>query len=200
MARANIDSWFYARVFDAVSRFIAEAIYSNRSFHDVWNGYQAEGDLSSVVRDASLAHIADENINAAIDRVAALSACMVENPSVWAAVVALAQRLPVAGRMKGTKAVSCITSVIPESELIELFADGINRLREIESKINDAEVVLATKADGSQSVIKGKQVIAERVKEAQQTVEAELIRCTFPVFGETLWRAFGDGALSAEAP
>jgi hypothetical protein len=37
--------WFRARVFDAVTGSIAEAIFTKRTFHDVWNGHQAEGDL-----------------------------------------------------------------------------------------------------------------------------------------------------------
>lgn len=79
-AGADIGKWFRARVFDAVTASITEAIFTKRTFYEVWNGYQTEGDLSDVVRDAKISGIAVNEVNSAIDRMAALSAHLMEKP------------------------------------------------------------------------------------------------------------------------
>lgn len=73
-AGADIGKWFRARVFDAVSGSIAEAIVSNRSFHDVWNGYEAESDGRGVLQDAAAADLAAKEVVATMKRMAVVSA------------------------------------------------------------------------------------------------------------------------------
>jgi len=197
-AGANIDRWFRTRVFNVVSGSMAEAIYSSRLFYDVWQGYQAKMDRLSVVGEARIAQIAPEKITSTIERMAVLSAYMMENRPVWAAVLALAKKLNGVGLMKGNKAVECITSVLSESDLSDVFAGGINRLSEFEAEISGAEVVVAFAADGSRNVIKGERNL-EALRGAQQTY-GQLFFCRFPTLGETLWHAFGDGALPDQPP
>jgi hypothetical protein len=116
-AGADIGKWFRARVFDAVTGSITEAIITKQTFHDVWNGYQAESDQLSVVRDAKISGIALNEVKSAINRMAALSAYLMEKPEVWAAVLALANKLPTVGRMDGDKAVAIIAKALSESDL-----------------------------------------------------------------------------------
>ena len=93
-AGADIGKWFRARVFNAVSGSIAEAIISNRSFDDVWSGYEAEGDGLGVLQDAAAASIADEELVATLNRMAVLSARLMESAE---REVMPAARLPRAG-------------------------------------------------------------------------------------------------------
>jgi hypothetical protein len=196
-AGADIKKWFRARVFDAVSGSVAEAIWSHRSFHDVWEGYQAESDLISVVRDAKVSGIGVEEVKSTIERMAALSACVMEDPLVWAAVLALAEKLPNVGHMKGFRAIAIITSIVPEPELIGMFARGVSRLTELESEMRAADVMVASMPDGSQRVIKGKDRVARAKENKEDSVSAQVVSCRFSVFWETLCRAFGDGAVGA---
>jgi hypothetical protein len=100
MGGADIGKWFRARVFDAVSGSIAEAIVANRSFRDVWIGYEAESDGMGVIQDAAAAEIDAKEVVATINRMAVLSAWLMEKPEVWAAILAL--------RKHRTRAARCI--------------------------------------------------------------------------------------------
>lgn len=188
----DIDRWFCARTFDAVSGPIAEAIFSQRSFDEVWRGYQAESDLCGVVRDATASGFGIEHINSTIDRMAALSACMMETPGAWAAVQELAKNLQEVREMEGTVALGIITSVLSDLQLNGMFAGAVERLNELETEINAAGIAIAITADKSQRLIKGKTLVEKTVKGNRLVGQA--YDCRFKVFGETLWRAFGDGA------
>src|SRR5262249_5087454 len=61
-AGADIQRWFQVRVFDAVFASVAEAVFVNRTFADVWGGYEVENDHSSIARNAVIAGIPDEQI------------------------------------------------------------------------------------------------------------------------------------------
>jgi hypothetical protein len=194
-ADADIDKWFRARVFDAVTGSIAEAIISNRSFSDVWNGYECEGDRLSIVSDAKISRITGDEALLMIDRMAALSAYLMETPAVWAAVLALANKLPGVGRMNGAKAVAIITSTLSEGDVIGMFAKALERITEIEQQMSSAEYVVAKLRDGSTHVIKGGELLGNIEGDFVQAVQYD---CTFPVFAETLCLAFGDGALQKQ--
>ena len=139
--------WFRARVCDAVTGSITEAIITKRPFDDVWNGYQAEGDLSGVMRDAEISGIAVNEVISTINRMAALSAYLMEKPEVRAAVLALANRLPTVGRMDGDEAVAIIAKALPESDLTGMFAEGLEGIAELERQISAAKVVVVKCAD-----------------------------------------------------
>ena len=186
--------WFRARVCDAVTGSITEAIITKRPFDDVWNGYQAEGDLSGVMMDAEISGIAVNEVISTINRMAALSAYLMEKPEVRAAVLALANRLPTVGRMDGDEAVAIIAKALPESDLTGMFAEGLEGIAELERQISAAKVVVVKCADESTGVIKGKELL-ERLKSGiGERVEAVQCQFTFPVYRETLYLAFGDGA------
>lgn len=96
--------------------------------------------------------------------------------------------------MDGVNTVATITSILPESELNKLFAEGVSRLQGMEKEIEAARVAVAIGPDGSRNLLKGSNVLKERIAAKQDSLEAMPINVTLPVFAETLWRAFGDGA------
>jgi hypothetical protein len=198
-AGADIGKWFRARVFDAVSGSIAEAIVSNRSFHDVWNGYEAESDGRGVLQDAAAADLAAKEVVATMKRMAVVSAYLMDKPDVWAAVLALVNKLPAAGRMDGAKAAAIIVGVIPETDLTGMFGAALERVLEMEREINAAEVAVATLPDGSHHGIKGKKLIQKpRTEGIECTMQPLHYQCTLRIFAETLWLAFGDGNVLRE--
>jgi hypothetical protein len=196
-AGADIGKWFRARVFDAVSGSMAEAIFSKRAFYDVWHGYEAESDEFSVVRDAEWAGIGVDEIKSTIRRMAVLSFCLMEKPKVWEAVLALANKLPAVGTMKGVTAVATIAGVIPETNLTGMFGEALERVSELEREISAAKVVIVETPDGLKDLTKGKELL-QNVKDGDTEVEVLTYQSTLPVFGEVLFHAFGDGAVSRE--
>ena len=132
LAGADIDKWFQARTFDAVSGPMAEAIFSKREFCEIWNGYEAENDMSSVVRDAHISKIGSDVLHGTINRMSLLSARMMEQPKVWSAVLTLAKQLPAMGTMAGARAVAIIGSVLPGPDIHEMFANGVKGLSELQ--------------------------------------------------------------------
>jgi hypothetical protein len=191
-AGADIGKWFRARTFDAVSGSMAEAIFSKRAFYDVWSGYQAETDLLGVVREAEWAGIGSNEVTSTIKRMAVLAACVMENPEVWAAVLALAKNLPAVGRVDGAQAAAIITGVIPETDLAGTFGKALERVAELEQEINAAEIVVVRTPDGSHNLIKGGKVVDKLRGKSQDGAEVLEYECTFLVFAETLCQAFGD--------
>lgn len=195
LAGADLDRWFRARVFDAVSGPIAEAIVSNELFDKVWNGYEAEGDAFSVSRDAVLCGMSSAQAGAVIEEAAALSALLMNEPQVWNAVIAVSAKKPI-GTLKGTRAVRIITSALG-LDPIEVFNQATDRLRAIEQEIKSAKVATVVNALGKHHVIKGRSEIGNP-QDGQ--VEAQAVcQCRFDIFAEALWRAFGDGALTRAA-
>jgi hypothetical protein len=197
-AGADIGKWFRARVFDAVSGSIAEAIVSNRSFHDVWNGYEAESDGRGVLQDAAAADLAAKEVVATMKRMAVVSAYLMDKPDVWAAVLALANKLSAVGRMDGTTAAAIIAGIIPETDLAGMFGDSLERITELEREISVNRLVIVKTPDGLKDVTKGKELL-QKIKDGDiDGIEALQYECTLPIFAETLWGAFGDGNASRE--
>jgi hypothetical protein len=193
-AGADIGKWFRARVFDAVTGSITEAIFTKRTFYDVWNGYQAENDRLSVVRDAKASGIAVNEIKSVIDRMAALAAYLMEKPEIWAAVLALASKLPAVGRMDGDQAVAIIAKALPASELTGMFTEALEHVTELEQEIRANQIVAVRTPDEKMDLTKGKELLQKFKDGDIGNGEILTYECRFPIFAETLWRAFGDGA------
>jgi hypothetical protein len=49
--------------------------------------------------------------------------------------------------------------------------------------------------DGLKDITKGKELLQKAKDAGINSIE---VQCTFPVFAETLWQAFGDGVASCE--
>jgi hypothetical protein len=195
-AGANIDRWFRARTLNAISGSIAEAIYSDRSFYQVWLSDHAMSDRLRVAEDVSLADMPAEQVTEVFDRMAALSAHIMLKPSVWTAVLKLAKALPLVGRMSGWKAVSCIASAIPLRDRATFFAESIFYIHDIGTIIGQADVVVAAGPfNPLLEVIKGRTVVREAVQAGRKISPGVTINCERQITVETLWRAFGDGSL-----
>jgi hypothetical protein len=196
-AGVEIGKWFRARALQAVSGPIAEAIASKRPFIDIWNGdgWDFSQDRTGLVFDAECVNIGGRKFISTINRAAAISACLMENPEVWAALLAVAEKLPESGWMYGRKAVSIISSKVAEPAT--LFDKADKRVSELKLKIGPATVISMQSADGSNIPIKGEANGKTNARELQ-------LECVFPVFPETLRRLFGErrsgGAQPARAP
>jgi hypothetical protein len=81
------------------------------------------GDRLSIERDSIPPEMRAEPVIRVIDRMAATSAHLMEEASVWNAVLTLAKALPVAGRMAGSDTLSFIGSVTPRLELDDRFQE-----------------------------------------------------------------------------
>jgi hypothetical protein len=111
---ADVIKWINAKALISVFGPMAEAMATRKTFYEVWNSYECEGDLKDLVRDCTLAGLDNTKIQNVID--AAISECvaMMQRPEVCAAINALASQLPRAGRMKGRDAVAIISRAIPK--------------------------------------------------------------------------------------
>jgi hypothetical protein len=112
-----------------------------------------------------------------------------QDPLVWNAVLALAKRLPKAGRMPGSEAARIITNTTSEANLRNIFYASLEAVEEMEDEIAAATVVLANLADGSTHLIKGKDRLMGDGEIAVLKYE-----CKLPVLAETLRDAFGDSS------
>jgi hypothetical protein len=193
-AGADVEKWFRAQVFQHVSGPIAEAIASNRSFADIWNGHgwDADDDRKDVAGDAGIAGVSVRKLASTVNRMAVVSAYLMDNPEVWAGVLALAEKLPDFGTVDGGKAVRIIASAVPESELLTLFAKAMQQVSELERAMRAAKVVSMQTADGSKITIKSGNLTHQLRAKGKKNVHDEPLQyeCVFPVLAETLCRAF----------
>lgn len=190
---ADIDRWFRTRAFTAVSGAVAEALFSRQSFHNIWEGEQCKGDQENILLDAAAADMPADKLDATIDQMGALAAFFMEDPSVWETTCVLAKKLPRVGRMSGERAVRIITSELKRHDFREAFADKQRELAELGSQIEQTEIVISMLGEKVGTVIKGKDKALKAKEAGQQRICSTTICCKHPVFGEMLWRAFGDG-------
>ncbi len=104
----HIDKWLRAKLFEIVSGPMAEAIFSQQNFWKIWDSYEAEEDLRAAVENCLLAGIDSDEIQPWIDEAAKRSLETFQRPEVWRATRALANSLPVNGRLDGKLAVGII--------------------------------------------------------------------------------------------
>ena len=176
---------------------MAEAIFSSREFIEVWCSYQAESDLLSLVSDAHWTGVVDE-VQTTTNRMAVLSACVMERPEVWAAVISLANTLSAVGMIDGANAAAVIAGVIPEADLTHIFDEGLRRVAEWEREISTVKVAVGIHPDGSEEIIKGYELWEKMQNAGTNEGEVREFQCPFPILAKTLWFAFGDGAPSYE--
>jgi hypothetical protein len=194
-AGADIAQWFRARVFDAVAGPMAEAIFTNQTFRDVfWEGYAAASDRGAIAVDAENSGIPVDQTISTIHKMAVLAAYVMQHTNVWTVVLALARKLPAAGRMEGHDAVTITTNIVPEDQLTKIFCQGLDAINTFELEISKASVVVATYPDGSQYLVKGIRHISNMRISTDSTATALNYECKLPVFDEALWQAFGDGS------
>jgi hypothetical protein len=139
-----------------------------------------------------------KEVVATMKRMAVVSAYLMDKPDVWAAVLALANKLSAVGRMDGTTAAAIIAGIIPETDLAGMFGDSLERITELEREISVNRLVIVKTPDGLKDVTKGKELL-QKIKDGDiDGIEALQYECTLPIFAEVLWGAFGDGNASRE--
>jgi hypothetical protein len=108
----DIIRWLRARMLITTLGPVAEAAHTGRFVDDVWNSIECEGDQMGAVEEGKWAGLTNEqivsNINEAIDR----SVVLMGQTNVQRAVYALADALPISGKLKGQRAAFIITRAL----------------------------------------------------------------------------------------
>ncbi len=108
----DITPWLRARMLISTLASVAEARHTGRSVDDVWNSPETEGDLTSAVEDGLYAGLTTEQIGVYINEALDQSEVLMGQASVQRAVHALADALPVSGKLQGQPAVFIITQAL----------------------------------------------------------------------------------------
>jgi hypothetical protein len=108
-AGIDVNKWLRAKSLISVFGAAAEARYTSKSFEGVWKSYECEDDRRLAVQDCMIGGTTEvADIGTLLDEAEAAAENLIERPEVWRAVLALADRLPAAGRFDGKKAASII--------------------------------------------------------------------------------------------
>jgi hypothetical protein len=111
----DVSMWLEARALITVFGPMAEAVARRKSFHDVWESYECEADIRSLVRDSVIGGLRDKERDTLFNETVERAAAMFQRPEIVAAVNALAGALPNAGRMNGKDAVAIIGRAMASS-------------------------------------------------------------------------------------
>ena len=176
VAGVNIESWFALHVLQAVSGPIAEALASNRSFAETWGGGHDE---AYVIWLAEIADVDQHKMLAIINRMAAVSAYVMEHQQVCLAVPALAHELSKTGLLPGKTVLNIIMREHP-SCLGCTFRWAQREVEEMKHVIVHSKAISMKMQNGSRVQIKGR-----------QTSKTLWYRASYAVLPETLRRAFG---------
>jgi hypothetical protein len=109
-AGLDVDDWFRAKAFSNVLGPMAEAKFLGKPFGLVWNEYTSECDISASVMQGTLAGLAPEQIEQALDETIDIAAQEIARAEVWRAILTLADSLK-PGRNCGRK----VTAIIARS-------------------------------------------------------------------------------------
>jgi hypothetical protein len=108
-AGIDVNKWLRAKSLISVFGAAAEARYTSKRFEDVWISCECEDDRRQAVQDCMIGGTTEvADIGTLLDEAEAAAANLTKRPEVWRAVLALADRLPAAGRFDGKKAASII--------------------------------------------------------------------------------------------
>jgi hypothetical protein len=191
-AGADISKWFRIRAFGAVAGCIAEANLSERDFGELFfEDWSAEFDRDGIAFDARMAAIPISEATLIIWHMAAVNAYLIQNDKTWAAVLALAEALPVVGRMPGWEVVKIITGILSANDLAAAYHEAVKKIDELKALIEAQPIVTAICADQT-ILVKGRDHLSDK-----GSVTALQFECRLPVFAETLQYAFGDASRPA---
>jgi hypothetical protein len=96
--------------------------------------------------------------------------------------------------MDGDKAIATIAKALSESDVTRMFTEALEKIIQFEQEIRAYKVVVAITPDGKTELTKGVE-LQQKIKDGDiDNGEILTYKCTLPVYAETLWRAFGDGA------
>jgi hypothetical protein len=188
-AEADIKRWFRIRAFYTVAGCVAEANFSKRDFGELFfQYYAAESDRGGIAHDADMAAIPASEAALVISHMAAVNAYLMQDEKIWAAVLALAEKLPVVGRMPGQEAVKIITGILSPNDLAAAYGEAVKEIDKLKREIEAQPIVTAICADQT-ILVKGIDHLSDN-----ESVTALQYECKLPVFAEALGYAFGDGS------
>jgi hypothetical protein len=110
----DVERWLRARMLISVLASAAEAKFTSRPLRDVWNSYEAEGDLKGAVEDGVYAGVPSDEIEVFIDEALDRAEALIVEDRIERAIEALADALPGAGRLPGRLAVDIISKALSE--------------------------------------------------------------------------------------
>jgi hypothetical protein len=109
---ADVPGWLRARLLINVFGAAAEARYSDKTFEDVFESYENEGDVRDTVQHCGMAGVTGEAMHLAIHNAKTRAMSLIEQPQVWSAVTTLADKLPSTGRLDGKKVAAIISAAM----------------------------------------------------------------------------------------
>jgi hypothetical protein len=105
---ADVTRWLRARMLISTLVSAAQANHAGRQAADVWNSPESEGDLKGAVEDGMYAGLPKEQIVTLIGEALDQSEILMRQPKIQRAIHAVAEAIPVSGRLKGKRAVFII--------------------------------------------------------------------------------------------
>jgi hypothetical protein len=108
----DVAPWLRARMLISTLASVAEAKHTGRQIADVWNSLESEGDLKGAVEDGVYAGLPTDQIAVFIGEALDQSEALLKQTNVQRAIQALAEALPVSGRLKGQRAVFIINRAL----------------------------------------------------------------------------------------
>jgi hypothetical protein len=112
----DVTRWLRARMLISTLASVAEARHTGRHVADVWNSPESEDDLKGAVEDAIRAGLPTEQIADYIDEALDQSEILMGQANVQRAVHALADALPIRGKLKGQRAVLIIARALDAAD------------------------------------------------------------------------------------
>jgi hypothetical protein len=188
-AGADIKKWFRIRAFGAVAGCVAEANFSKRDFGELFfQDVSAESDRGGILYDARMAAILTSEITPIVCHMATVSAYLMQDDKIWTAVLALAQKLPVMGRMPCGEVVKIITGILSPNDLAAAYSEAVKEIDKLKA-VMEAQPIVAVICGDQTILVKGRDHLPDG-----ESVAALQFECKLPVFAETLQYAFGDAS------
>jgi hypothetical protein len=112
----DVAPWLRARMLISTLASVAEAKHTGRQVDDVWNSPECEGDLKGAVEDGIYAGLPTDQIAVFIGLALDQSEALLKQTNVQRAIQALAEALPISGRLKGQRAVFIISRALAAAD------------------------------------------------------------------------------------
>jgi hypothetical protein len=112
----DVAPWLRARMLISTLASVAEAKHTGRPIAAVWNSPESEGDLKGAVEDGIYAGLPTDQIAVLIGEALDQSEALLKQTNVQRAIQALADALPVTGRLKGQRAVFIINQALAAAD------------------------------------------------------------------------------------
>jgi hypothetical protein len=110
---ADLDRWLRGRALSMVSGGVSEGLATGRDVRQILNSPECKSDLTDFCKDCrTIGRTDTDEINAILDDAVTRALEHLSRPDVWAAMNAVARRLPAAGRVKGPEIIGIITAAM----------------------------------------------------------------------------------------